>query len=59
MLRSVQNALDIIKAEDPETAVTLHTIRLWCKEGKVRSIMAGTKILVDVESLKNYMNSAN
>lgn len=59
MLRSVQKALDIIKTEDPETAVTLHTIRLWCKEGKVRYIYAGTKILVDVESLKQFINTAN
>lgn len=32
MLRSIKKAFDIIKEKDPETCVTIHTIRIWCKE---------------------------
>lgn len=56
MLRSIKKAFDIIKEKDPETSITLHTIRVWCKENKILNLRAGTKILVDVESLKNYIN---
>lgn len=56
MLRSIKKAFDIIKANDPDTAITLHTIRIWCKEGKVKCLTAGTKILVDVQSLLDYIS---
>ena len=42
--------------EDPETAVTVHTIRQWCKEGKIKHLQAGNKILIDVECLKKYIS---
>lgn len=58
MLRSVQKAFDMIHEEDPGSAVSLYMIRLWCKEGKVKSLNVGTKILVDYESLKNYISFA-
>lgn len=59
MLRSIQKAYEIIKADDPDTAVTLYTIRAWCKEGKVKYLNAGTKILVDMESLLDYIKPKN
>ncbi|MBE7707061.1 MAG: hypothetical protein IJZ29_01135 [Clostridia bacterium] len=57
MLRSIQKAFDIIKQQDPETCITIHTIRVWCKENKIKNLRAGTKILVDVESLLNYISN--
>ncbi len=56
MLRSIKKAHDLIRQEDPETAVTVHTIRTWCKQGKVRFLTVGNKILVDMESLTKYLN---
>ena len=53
MLRSIKKAYDLIKEKDPETSVTIHTIRVWCKENKIVNLHAGTKILVDIESLQN------
>lgn len=41
MLRSIKKAFDIIKAEDGETAITVHTIRTWCKQGKIKCLTAG------------------
>lgn len=55
MLRSIRKAYDIIKADDPDTSITVHTIRVWCKEGKVKSLAAGNRVLVDMESLLDYI----
>ena len=59
MLRSIKKAWEMIKADDPETAVTVHTIRTWCKEGKIKSLAAGNKVLVDMNSLFDYISPKN
>ena len=59
MLRSIRKAFEIIKEQDKETSITMHTIRIWCKEGKVKCLNTGTKILVDMESLLNYISMTN
>lgn len=46
MLRSIQKAFDIIKAEDAETAITVHTIRTWCKQGKLSALQPATRFLL-------------
>ena len=56
MLRSIKKAHDMIKEKDTDTAITLHTIRVWCKEGTVKCLNAGTKILVDMDSLLNHIS---
>ena len=56
MLRSIKRAQEMIRKEDPETAVTVHTIRMWCKNGKIKCLNAGTKLLVDVQSLMDYIS---
>ena len=56
MLRSIKKAQEMIRKEDPETAVTGHTIRMWCKNGKIKCLNAGTKLLVDVQSLMDYIS---
>ena len=56
MLGSIKKAFDMVKQNDPETAITVHTIRMWCKEGKIKYLTAGNKILVDVESLMDYIS---
>ena len=33
MLRSIKKAYEIIKEQDNGTSITVHTIRVWCKEG--------------------------
>ncbi|MCD7729049.1 MAG: hypothetical protein LUI60_03960 [Clostridia bacterium] len=57
MLRSIKSAHELLLKDDPDTAITVHTIRMWCKQGKVRYLTAGTKILVDMESLRNYIEN--
>ena len=56
MLRSIKQSFDIIKQADPETAITVHTIRTWCKENKIKNLNSGNKTLVDIDSLLNYIN---
>lgn len=59
MLRSIRKAYEIIKEQDNETSITIHTIRVWCKEGKIKSLNAGTKTLVDMDSLLDYISIKN
>lgn len=59
MLRSIKQALDIIKTQDKDTAITIHCIRSWVKENKIRSLRSGKKILIDIESLLDYINNIN
>ena len=59
MLRSIKKAFEIIKEQDNETSITVHTIRVWCREGKVKCLNAGTKILVDVDSLLDFISMKN
>ena len=55
MLRSIQKSVDYIKAEDPNTAIKVNTVRTWCKEGKVKYFTVGNKILVDLDNLLEYI----
>lgn len=48
MLRSIKKTFDMVKQNDPETAITVHTIRMWCKEGKIKYLTAGNKILSQI-----------
>ena len=59
MLSTIRKAYEIIKEQDNETSITVHTIRIWCKEGKVKCLNAGTKILVDMDSLLDYISMKN
>ena len=52
MLRSIKKAFDMVRQQDAETAVTVHTIRMWCKEGKIKFLPAGIKVLVDKLSIE-------
>ena len=55
MLRSVKKALDLIKTNDPNSSVTVYAIRRWCIEGKVKCLKNGKKLLVDMQSLLDYI----
>lgn len=56
MLRSIKKAYALILQNDPDTPVTLHTLRTWCKEGKIKCLTAGNKVLVDIDSLFKYIS---
>jgi len=54
MLRTIKESLEIIKSEDPDTAITEYHIRKLAKESKIDFRNSGKKILINVVSMKDY-----
>lgn len=54
-MRTAEGALEIIKAEDPETAVTLRSIRRLIATGEIHHVPVGRKKLVDVDKLLEFL----
>ena len=50
-MRTITEALAIIKKADPATSVTANCIRSLCKNGTIRCVYTGTKILVNMDDL--------
>ena len=40
-------------------AVTVYRIRQWVKQGKVKFTLAGTKVLVNIDSLIEHLNNGD
>ncbi len=54
-MRTAEGALAIIKAEDPDTAVTLRAIRRLINTGEVPHVPIGCKKLINVDRLMDYL----
>lgn len=54
-MRTAPGALEIIKAQDPETAVTEHYIRRLIRTGAIPHVDVGRKKLVNVDQLLRYL----
>ena len=54
-MRIATDVLAEIKALDPDTRITLHYIRSIINQGKVPVRKAGTKKLVDVDKVLEYL----
>jgi hypothetical protein len=54
-LRTIIQCYEMIRSEDSLTAITPYFIRSLCNSRSVRFINAGNKILVDYDSLINYL----
>ena len=54
-MRTATGALEIIKQQDPGTAVTLHYIRQLISSGKVPFVPVGRKKLINVDELLAYL----
>ncbi len=54
-MRTVQEALAEIHKADAESAVTANCIRTLCKNGQIRCIHTGKKVLVDLDDLLKLM----
>ena len=55
-MRTVNESVAEIKAEDDKSAVTPNLVRMLCKTGKVRCVFTGKKILVDMDALIRYLS---
>ena len=56
-MRTIPEALAVIRALDEQSAVTPYCIRTLCKTGKVKCVFTGRKILVDLDDLFGFINS--
>ena len=55
MLRSIQQTVEHIRRIDPDSAIKVHTITTWVKEGKIDFKTVGKKILINLDSLLEYI----
>ncbi len=56
-IRTVNDAYNEIKANDPDTAISKHFFRSLIDSGKIPCVKAGTKSLVDMDTVENYINN--
>ncbi len=50
-MRTVNEVMEIIKAQDPNTSVAPYTIRTLAKTNQIRSFRSGNKLLVNLDDL--------
>ena len=55
--RTINQCHDTIYQNDKDTAITKFFIRKLCNENLVKNIKAGSKILVDYNSLLSYLKT--
>ncbi len=58
-MRTIPKAVKELRAEDPDTPVTLYRLRRWVKQGKVKSFDGGRRsTLVDLGDIKRLVSSS-
>ena len=57
-MRTVPQAVKILREEDPETAVTLTALRRMVKQGRIPVTQVGNKPLIDLDKLPEYLQGA-
>lgn len=55
-MRLLREAAEEIKTVDPGSAVTTHFIRQLALEGKVKTVMAGRKRLINLDDLLRFLD---
>ncbi len=55
-IRTIREAIALLKQADNQTAVTYHFIRKLCDSGCIKSIRTGKKILINYDELLAYLN---
>lgn len=50
-MRSIYEALDLIREADKDTAITYNTIKTLCLDGKIRYLKSGRKIILNFDDL--------
>ena len=55
-IRTIRDAIALLKQADSQPAVTYHFIRKLCDSGCIKSIRAGKKILINYDELLDYLN---
>lgn len=55
-MRTVTKAVKEYKDRDPESPVSVTTLRRWVKEGRIKYVMSGNTVLVNMESLEEFLS---
>ena len=58
-IRTIQSTLNLIKLQDPETAVTEYMLRQMIISGDIPSFQSGSKYLVDVDVVLKILYGDN
>ncbi len=56
-IRTINEAVQMIRREDPDSRISAYMIRSLAYKEKIRSIRSGSKIMVDFDSLIAYLES--
>lgn len=54
-IRAIRDAVSMLKKIDSNTAITYHFIRRLCDNGKISTILAGKKILINFDELLTFL----
>ena len=54
-IRTIPQAVEAIRAKDPDTYLNVHSLRRWVKAGKVKSFYGGKIALVDLDELEKIV----
>lgn len=56
-MRTIKSTIDYIRQQDPGSCVTEWWLRQMVKSGKIRHHMAGTKYLIDIDYLDEFLKN--
>ena len=57
IIRTINGAVAYLRAADPDSAVTAHYIRRLVREGKIPYLMDGSRVLINVSGLIDYLTN--
>lgn len=55
MYRTLNQTIEIIKKVDKNSALTPYFLRWLCKTGQIQVLNAGSKYLINIDSLSDYL----
>jgi hypothetical protein len=56
-IRTINEAVQMIRKEDPESRISAYMIRQLAYNEKIRSIKSGSKVMIDFDSLLAFLQS--
>ena len=56
-IRTINEAVQMIRQEDPESRISAYMIRQLAYNEKIRSIKSGSKVMIDFDSLLAFLQS--
>ena len=54
-IRTINEAVQMIRKEDPESRISAYMIRQLAYNEKIRSIKSGSKVMIDFDSLLAFL----